>query len=999
MSHRAFASLHSALYRFLCVSVTFLSFAGLAHGQVQPGFPSFVPMECHEVDCVNLSNGNITLNVPVLSKAGAIPFNFSLGTNSYMSAVPEGTSFYWSSSMGGSAYGSPSGLGASPTQPSVGNATVTSTTCGGIPTYIASAFYVQDNQGTMHYLPPSDSAIESAQPGCTSSFTATTIDGSGITATITDGNFVSAYDRAGNQLFGIAYSAITDPNGNSVKIDCATGSCVWTDTLGLIAMTGSGSTYTWTSAGGGSPYVQPTTTGLTVKTVFGCTNISDINNSSESQLLTGLSFPDGTALSFGYETTPSNSPKVTGRIGSITLREGGSITYAYSGTNNGMNCTYQIPPTIQRTTSDGTTTYNFAPSSTGVTTTVTDNGGNVTIYNFVNSSTLTGDPAVGSPILTEIRHYQGSNTLLTTDVYCYNGASGQPSNCPTASSPFPITERDVYHTISGMSTSSRTQVKYDSYGDVTYSAAYDFGGTTPVHATTITYGTCTASCGTSTPTISAIGSNINNKPGEVVTTQNGSTIAQANYTYNSHGNLTSTSVWNGSSWLGQTSLNTYNSNGTLLKMFDLANHETDYSYLATSYTDCGSCTQFPFPTSIKDVSTGLATQATWEGYGAVETSSTDPSGNPTMYGYGSDPFSRVMSIEDPQENTVYKTYPTGSSPDTMNSSFTFNSGSSIQSTTLTTDGYGRNVNSQTLQSPTSTTYDTLSTSYAWSSNYHTAAVSQPCSATSGGSCSTVHTQYFDPLGRLYEETTLSNETVQHTYTQNDDLTVLEPAPSGENVKQVQRQFDGLGRLQYSCMIGNGSSSPCAQNTGGQNGVTDAYTYGQGTGYTTISVQRGGSSGQNRSVTYDAVGRVTQTKIPETGSGTWNYYYDSSSAISCPTGYAGATGQLKASKDPKGNLLCYSYDGLNRVTGVNANNGTICRHFYYDNSTGYSGTIPTGITIANPYGKMVEAATDSCSSGTLVTDEWFSYDSLGRQTDMWELTPHSLVNGTHVYYHV
>jgi RHS repeat-associated protein len=38
--------------------------------------------------------------------------------------------------------------------------------------------------------------------------------------------------------------------------------------------------------------------------------------------------------------------------------------------------------------------------------------------------------------------------------------------------------------------------------------------------------------------------------------------------------------------------------------------------------------------------------------------------------------------------------------------------------------------------------------------------------------------------------------------------------------------------------------------------------------------------------------------------------------------------------------------------------------------------------------LVEAETDNCSGGGPITDEWFSYDANGRQTDMWESTPHS-----------
>ncbi len=223
---------------------------------------------------------------------------------------------------------------------------------------------------------------------------------------------------------------------------------------------------------------------------------------------------------------------------------------------------------------------------------------------------------------------------------------------------------------------------------------------------------------------------------------------------------------------------------------------------------------------------------------------------------------------------------------------------------------------------------------------------------------------------------------------NDDLAVLTPAPTGENTKQVQTEYDGLGRVSKVCHIGSttstGSGTACSQKTGSANGATDAYSYTSASGTSTVSVTRGS---QTRSKTFDALGRVIQKVTPE--GGTWNYYYDSHST--CPT----SNGNLVCTTDPnEGLATAYNYDSLNRLTSIiKSTSGDTCRHFYYDNSTGYSGTIPTGITISNGLGRIVEAATDDCSGTHLLTDEWFSYDKDGRVSDQWQSTPHSTQ-----YYH-
>jgi hypothetical protein len=273
--------------------------------------------------------------------------------------------------------------------------------------------------------------------------------------------------------------------------------------------------------------------------------------------------------------------------------------------------------------------------------------------------------------------------------------------------------------------------------------------------------------------------------------------------------------------------------------------------------------------------------------------------------------------------------------------------------------------------------------------------SNPCTASLSGTCTSYGpTSDLDMWGRaVYSAQSNSNATDTITFTQNDVLNAFGPAPSfdGENTKQVQTEYNGLGQRTKVCHIGTttstGSGTACSQNTGSASGATDAYTYSYSTGQVEISIRRGGSGGQTRSVYKDGLGRAFDVVTPE--GGTFTYFWDHSTSA-CGPSYGG-NGRLEATEDPNGNLICYAYDAMNRVTQEWAN-GTTCRWFYYDNSSGYTGTIPTGISLSNQYGRLVEAATDACaatkSSATLITDEWFNYDKDGNVLTMWEETPNS-----------
>jgi RHS repeat-associated protein len=998
-----------------CSIILVLSLSDSLYSQVTPGFPPFAAYDAHEVDTVDLMNNNVILSVPVMSKPGAI--DFGLAANSYMSAV--GT---WSPSMAVAvnaytgapftpgAYGllgrgGPLSVGWTTSQPGPDCSDGSQTTW-------LSGFSFATTDGTKHPISPTIrlQTADSDSLCHNQTLTATAIDGSGLTIQIKSFQQGSAilttvHQRNGSSLLP---GTLTDRYGNSLTqlSGCGSTSCNYQDLMGLTILsmsTPNGITkpqYAWTDVNGGAPYVGQSTTGLTLKTNFTCSGITDLNNSTTTAMTTSFSFPDSTALGLNYEGTPGSSGKYTGRIHTITLREGGTVSYTYGGTHNGIDCTYQTAPMLTRTLGNGDqTTYTLthsliSGSSYKAVNTVLDPGGNQTIYTFTGFTSTGIAAAPTAQALTQVQRYQGTSTLLSTDVYCYNTSFSSCSftGAPNATVTLPVMSKIVVHKMNGMSTTSATEYHYDTYGNVIYVADYDFGGTSPVRATSITYGSCSAGCNTATPTISAIGSNINSVQGEVVTTQNGSTIAQSNYTYNSSGSLLTTYVWTGSRWLSNTSPNVYNSNGSRNTTYDVANRATSYGYSSASYSSCSGCTQYPYPTSI--TTGGLTTTTTYNGIGGVKLSDTDANaGNTTTYCYSTgtgcsggsaDPYWRVLQKTDPLGANVVFTYPTGSLPHTSSSSFTFNGGNSVNNTTVTTDGYGRAVNSQMQQGPSLTNYDTVSTNYSWSGGYAVTQTSERCTTTSGSSCSLVHTFDYDPLGRLAQQSTTGNETVTHGFSQSDDLVTLSPAPSGENAKQTQTEYDGLGRLSKICYIGNGSSTACGQATGSLNGVSDVYTYSAGGGYTTVLTTRAGT--QTAGAQYDALGRKTITVGPE--GGYYYYYYDVTT--SCPAGAVASSGNPVCSVDANGAPILYMYDSLNRVTDILS--ASYCRRFRYDNTTGVLGSIPSGITIANKYGRLVEAETDDCTVPLTVvhqiTDEWFSYDKDGRVLTQWEATQYT-----------
>src|SRR6266851_592410 len=213
--------------------------------------------------------------------------------------------------------------------------------------------------------------------------TSTVGDGSGYTMTADASPSATITSASGKiinaPLLSSAGAGIaTDRNGN--KISVSTGG-IFTDTLGMTALTVTGGApnplvFTYTAPSGANASYAMKYSSYTVQTAFGCSGISEYGPTSIS-LVSEIDLPDGAKYLFTYEPTTTGSANVTGRLKSVTLPTGGTITYKYTGGSSGnITCADGSTSGLQRYTPDtGSNYWNYACTpGTGAayTTTITD---------------------------------------------------------------------------------------------------------------------------------------------------------------------------------------------------------------------------------------------------------------------------------------------------------------------------------------------------------------------------------------------------------------------------------------------------------------------------------------------------------------------------------------------------------------------------------------------------------------------------------------------------
>jgi YD repeat-containing protein len=137
-----------------------------------------------------------------------------------------------------------------------------------------------------------------------------------------------------------------------------------------------------------------------------------------------------------------------------------------------------------------------------------------------------------------------------------------------------------------------------------------------------------------------------------------------------------------------------------------------------------------------------------------------------------------------------------------------------------------------------------------------------------------------------------------------------------------------------------------------------------------------------------LGRLTSETNPETANLAYTYIYDTDSTCASPS-----SGDLIKRTDAKGNVTCYAYDALHRVTSVTYpsgpnSSGTAKKYFVYDAAT------VNNVAMVNAKGRLAEAYTCTSCPGTKITDLGYSYSAGGEVIDAYQWTTHS-----GAYYHI
>jgi RHS repeat-associated protein len=1006
-----------------------------ASAQVTTGTPPFGTFASNSApDVINLANLNAHLAIAVLHKAGrGTDFTYDLSYDSSVwFPVTSGSTTSWQPvSNWGWRGATEAGTGyVSNTYTFVRSGYANACT-----TEYWSNWAYHDAWGVSHPFAGESDDYYGSYKWCgdrySDGFSSTATDGSGYSIVVPASfhSLATLYSSAGKVInapnnSGIGTGTSTDRNGNIINVD---NSGNFYDTLSsttpVLTVSGIGTplnpvVFTYTAPSNAAASYTMNFTNYTVATNFGLSGTSEYKSSAAVPLVSSVVLPDGSQYSIQYEATPSTPSSgactpyagttcVTARIKSVTLPTGGSITYTYTGGHNGVFSDGSTAG-LTRTLSDGaswnaTWTYTRMQGTGAASETTViapqlpyDSAQNQSILQFqgiyeTQSDVYQGSAPTFSSLPISEATLQTSNLLQEVQA-CYNGSA---SPCTSTAVALPIGSQSAITILPGSGgLQSEVVTFYNGYGQLTEEDDYGYGAGAPgsvLRRKLISIQTVGTYQAIQTAQIQDGLGNV--KAQTTMTFDQGSVTATSGTPQHSNptvgrGNPTTISYFvQGSNALNKTL--TYYDTGNVASITDVNNATTTYNYLNATST-CGNA----FPTSVTEAISGLSQSMVWNCTGGVATSTTDENGKIFSTSYTDTKFWRPYSGTDQLLNITTLTYGGQTS---VESSMPFNGTISTSDTLVTLDGLGRSNISQTKQSPTSASYDSVETDYDVVGR--TSRVTHPYSGTAGhtNSSAPAVTTTYDALSRPTQEADswTGGSTVSFTYTQNDVYQSLGPVSTGDNnAKRRQLEYDALGRLTSVCEVTVGTTAwpggTCAQ-TSAQTGYWTKYTYDANDNLTNVTQNAQAASGQQqtRSYTYDDLSRMTSEAEPE--SGTTIYAYDS--LVSDPNcGTLTFSGDLVKRTDAVGNTACSTYDLLHRNTSITYHgtyaSSTPIKNFVYDAATVNSVAMTTVKT------RLAEAYTCVSPCTSKITDLGFSYTARGETSDVYESTPHS--GG---YYHV
>jgi RHS repeat-associated protein len=958
----------------VAVALATVSFSCTLAAQVLgTGAYPFASFDNRVFDSINLGNLNTRFSIPITQKAGrGLPFSYVIQyeglvwTPVTVTGTPTTTTWVPSSSWGFTGVLDGTNLAGFVT-----NQTRT-VTCGSggargsAPSeQVAYNYVFHDGAGANHpFSYQYTSECSNGSGGSTTSGSTVASDGSGHTLLNSGTQILTA--RGTIITPGTAPNTPTatsevDSNGNTITFGGASG--IFTDTLGTTALTVTGTspvTFTYPVVNQSNGVTQESATlyyrSYTVQTNFNCAGIVEYG-STTTNLVDHITLADSSVYSFTYEKTLGvTNGAVTGRLASVTLPTGGTISYAYNGgcTNAGGSATGIMSDGstagLSRTTADSSNsrTYTRATVNTNASqTTLQDEKGNQTLFQF----TAYG----GDYYETHRQVYQGAvgGTPLLERLICYNSDTAP---CDGVALTAQITATRITTDNNGGS-QQITNNGYDTYGNLLSTSQYS--GSTLLESTTNSYNSLSELVSSTTTDASG---NFVSKLGygyDQTTPTATSGIPQHVAVSGTRGNPTSFMPYLTSTYSLRSTIAYYDT-GMPLSTTTL-NGTTSFGYDSTQTF----ITQTTLPTPSSGVS--LSTSATYDPTSGAMLNATGMNSAQTTTLNSYDSRMRPTKLTLPNTGQVTISY--GLNQTNFIENLNTNTGENAFGSVIY-DAYGRSSRKEVANGQTTNGYYQADTCY--DSAGLTAFQSVLYQSTGSGSieCSGAGTSYvYDALGRPI------------TITTNDGSTTAvynNRAVETTDVNGVQKitQYDVLGRITGVCEITstalNGvSPTACGMDISGTGFVT-SYAYVLATHTTTVT-----QGTQTRTFVTDALGRTTSVIEPERGTTTYAYSYNSSGLSVVRT-----RPRANQTSSSVTTTTTSQYDSLGRLVSVNYSDGTPGIGYGYD--SGASGGWPNNSSLTYVKGQLAATGTGAVNAPSWTGQE-FSYDIMGNVTNMWQCT--------------